>query len=131
MQQAWLQILQNFSKISLIPWDETEPYVVIVISNVCKDMRKREKKYVNQPEEWEPPAPDGREPTDAFGRLVALIRAMPENYRRILELKFVLEYSNKEIAAALGMKESTVSTRIERGRKLLIARLREEGYDHG
>ena len=53
---------------------------------------------------------------------------MPEGYRRILELKFVEEETNQAIARRLGLKESTVSTRIQRGRKLLLAAMEQEGY---
>ncbi|MGN0969499.1 MAG: RNA polymerase sigma factor, partial [Evtepia sp.] len=56
------------------------------------------------------------------------IRAMPEQYRTILELKFVLEWRDKDIARYVGLSESAVSTRITRGRKLLQEALRKEGY---
>ena len=55
---------------------------------------------------------------------------MPVSYRKILELKFLLEWSNKEIAKHLGLTQTAVSSRINRGRKLLQDRLREEGYDY-
>ena len=60
-----------------------------------------------------------------------LIRALPEGYRRILELKFVEEESNRSIARRLGLKESTVSTRIQRGRKLLLDAMERESYCYG
>lgn len=59
-----------------------------------------------------------------------LILAPPESYRRILELKFVEEESNREIARRLGLKESTVSTKVQRGRKPLDA-MEREGYCYG
>ena len=62
---------------------------------------------------------------------MALILALPEAYRRVLELKFVEEESNQEIAKRLGLKESTVSTRIHRGRKLLLDAMEREGYCYG
>ena len=70
-------------------------------------------------------------PTPGDSRpIVAVIQAMPEQYRRLLELKFLLEWSNKEIAKHLGLSQTAVSTRLSRGRKLLQERLREEGYDY-
>ena len=62
---------------------------------------------------------------------MSLIRALPEGYRRVLELKCVEEESNREIARRLGLKESTVATRILRGRALLAEALEKEGYVHG
>ena len=49
----------------------------------------------------------------------------------MLELKCVEEESNREIARRLGLKESTVATRVLRGRTLLAEALEKEGYVHG
>ena len=57
-----------------------------------------------------------------------LIRRMPEDYRRVLELRFVAEWSISDIARELGLTESAVRTRTFRGRKLLIDTLKKEGY---
>ena len=70
-------------------------------------------------------------PTDSAGEyayLVSLVRALPEGYRRVLELKLVEEQSNQEIARRLGLNESTVATRIQRGKAMLRERLKKEGY---
>ncbi len=71
--------------------------------------------------------PHGAEEGD-YRSIVALIRAMPEQYRTILELKFVLEWPDKAIAKALQLPATTVSTRISRGRKLLQTQLIKEEY---
>ena len=63
--------------------------------------------------------------------LVELIRAMPENYRRILELRFLAEWSHADIARELNMSVGAVKTRLSRGRQMLIQRMREEGYTYG
>ena len=59
---------------------------------------------------------------------MSLIRALPEGYRRILELKCVEEQTNKEIARRLNINESTVSSRVMRGRAMLRSQLKKEGY---
>ena len=51
--------------------------------------------------------------------------------RKTPELRFVAEWSVAEIARTMGLTEGTVKTRIFRGRKLLMERLREEGYLDG
>ncbi len=63
--------------------------------------------------------------------MVTLIRTMPEDYRRVLELRFVGEWSLGDIARELGLTEGAVKSRIFRGRKLLIDALRREGYLDG
>ena len=80
-----------------------------------------------KPEEWDAPAPSAPE-MDETGRIVELIRSMPERYREALELRFAWEYSNQEIAKALKLNTSTVATLVARGRKLLIEKLQTEGY---
>ena len=57
-----------------------------------------------------------------------MIRAMPERYRRVLELRLVLELSTTETAEILNIPASTVTTRLQRGREMLQAKLRKEGY---
>ncbi len=80
------------------------------------------------PEDWDPPAREERQ--DEYDYLVSLIRTLPEGYRRVLELKCVEEWSNREIARRLGIKESTVAVRILRGRAMLKERLEKEGYTY-
>ena len=92
-------------------------------------MLRKERWEEALPEDWDPPAPETGE-TD-YRYLVSLIRALPESYRRVLELKCVEEESNREIARRLGLKESTVATRVLRGRTMLAAALEKEGYVHG
>lgn len=87
---------------------------------------RQEQRYAPWDETWDMPAPTPGDPRP----IVAVIQAMPEPYRRLLELKFLLEWSNKEIAKHLGLSQTAVSTRLNRGRKLLQERLREEGYDY-
>ena len=76
------------------------------------------------------PAPSGAEDEAGYRRLVALVDSMPETYREVLTLRFVLEWSSKEIARTLGLSVGAVNTRISRGRAMLIQRLKEEGYDY-
>ena len=101
-------------------------YAVTVAKNAAIDLLRAQRHTVSFSDEWEPPAP-----TDSAGEyayLVSLVRALPEGYRRVLELKLVEEQSNQEIARRLGLNESTVATRIQRGKAMLRERLKKEGY---
>ena len=113
---------------SALPWDETEGYVVTAAKNCALDILRTERRTVAFPEDWDPPAREERE--EEYGYLVSLIRALPEGYRRILELKLVEEQTNKEIARRLGINESTVASRVMRGRNMLKAQLEKEGYTY-
>ncbi len=55
---------------------------------------------------------------------------LPEKYRSIIHLYYYEEYSVNEISDITGVKPSTVQTRLQRGRKLLEKKLKEElGYE--
>ena len=127
-QQTWFQLLRRWERVSALPWDETEGYVVTAAKNCALDILRTERRTVAFPEDWDPPAREERE--EEYGYLGSLIRALPEGYRRILELKLVEEQTNKEIARRLGINESTVASRVMRGRNMLKAQLEKEGYTY-
>ena len=102
---------------------------MVVLRNTALDMLRkegRETELESQP--WEPAIPPDQ---GEFESLVMLIRTMPEEYRRVLELRFVAEWSLGDIARELGLTEGAVKSRLFRGRKLLIGMLRREGYLDG
>lgn len=112
--------------VSTFGLEEACGYAVTVAKNAAIDLLRAQRHTVSFSDEWEPPAP-----TDSAGEyayLVSLVRALPEGYRRVLELKLVEEQSNQEIARRLGLNESTVATRIQRGKAMLRERLKKEGY---
>ena len=127
-QQTWFQLLRRWDRVSALPWDETEGYAVTAAKNCALDILRTERRTAAFPEDWDPPAREERE--DEYDYLVSLIRSLPEGYRRILELKLVEQQTNREIARRLGMNESTVASRVLRGRTMLKERLDEEGYHY-
>ena len=86
----------------------------------------KEQRYLPLEAEETLPAP---EHGDVSG-IVTLIRTLPPLYRQVLELKLLLEWTDREMARYLGLSEGQVRTRIWRGRKLLQAALRKEGYEY-
>ena len=129
VQQTWLRVIRRWDRVGALPWSETEGYLVTAVKNTALDMLRKERREEALPEDWDPPAPETGE--TAYRYLVSLIRALPEGYRRVLELKCVEEESNREIARRLGLKESTVATRVLRGRTMLAEALEKGGYVHG
>ena len=127
-QQTWLQLLRRWDRVSTLPWEETEGYVITTVKNCAMDILRVGQRTVAFPKNWDPPARETRE--DEYDYLVSLIRALPEGYRTVLELRLVEEQTHQEIAARLGMKASTVATRIQRGKAMLKKRLEEEGYTY-
>ena len=128
-QQTWLQVLRNWERINALDWDSAAKYLVVAARNAALDMLKKERWNTSMPEDWDPPAPEDGQ--GEYQRLVELIRSLPEAYRRVLELNFVEEETTQEIARRLGLKESTVSTKVQRGRRLLLDAMEQEGYSYG
>jgi len=109
--------------------DELERWLRVLVKNTALNVLRRERKYIaaQEPEE---PIYDHIESQSGFNDLVSLIRSMPEGMRELLEMRFVLEYTNKEIAEYLGISENAAAARIHRARAKLIEVLRKEGYDY-
>ena len=123
VQGAWLWVVEHFSRICEIPCKKRGAYLAIIVKNQSLTLlRKRRELPLD-----ETLTKDGVDFDDSAS-VVDIIRAMPETYRAALEMRFVEERTTKEIAAALGLSEGAVNTRISRGRALLAERLRREGY---
>ena len=128
MQQTWFQLLRNWSRVSSLAWEEVGGYTVTAAKNAALDLLRTRKRIVDFPDHWEPVARE--EGQEEYQYIVALIRALPESYRRILELKLVEEQTNREIAKRLNIGESTVATRIMRGKAMLREQLEKEGFTY-
>ena len=61
--------------------------------------------------------------------LFASVAKLAPDYRMVLQLYYYEEYSVKEIAAILGIRENTVKKRLERARRKLKEELLEEWRD--
>ena len=125
-QQTWVQLLRSWERVCTLSWSQAGGYVATVAKNAALDILRTERQTEPFPEDWDPPAQN--EHQEEYAYLISLIRALPESYRRILELKCVQELSNREIARRLKLKESTVASRVMRGRTMLRKCLEKEGY---
>lgn len=65
---------------------------------------------------------------DALG-VMESARSLPAKYREILVLRYIEEFSYKEIAAALDLPSTTVAPRIRYARRALIRAMEERGMD--
>lgn len=125
IQNAWVKAIENFSKIQEIPCNKKGAYLVIIVRNECISILRSRKSELS----LEEALTKGQEDLDDSARsVVEIICQMPDTYRSVLELRFVEGYNTREISKRLHLTESTVNTRIHRGRTLLIKKLKEEGY---
>ena len=61
--------------------------------------------------------------------LVEAVMQLEEEDRLIVQLYYYEDYSIKEIARIVGMKESSVYTRLNRARKKIQRWMTKKGYD--
>lgn len=126
VQNAWLRVVENFPRVQAIPCKKRGAYLVIITKNEAISILRKQRQELPF-DETIADSYDGFEDRNANG-VIEIIRAMPETYRAVLEMRFVEERTTREISVALGLKETTVNVRIHRGRALLLERLRAEGY---
>ena len=100
VQNAWIQVIKHFHKVSEIPCEELLFWLISITKN---------------------------EALMNYQEIVALFTRLPETYRVTLEMKFLLQYTDHEIAQHLGISETAVSTRVNRGRTLLRELAIKEG----
>ena len=93
-------------------------WLLLTAKNICRDMLRSwwRRHRVGLDELPEPAVPmRDKEPSELTEALLAL----PEKYRITLYLYYWEGYPAREVAALLGCRESTVRTRLQRGREML------------
>ena len=129
VHDTFIKLIQNYGQLCARSDGQLARWLAVVAKNTALDALRRESRETGlEDQAWEPAIPPD---LGEFEALVALIRSMPEDYRRVLELRFLAEWSLQDIAGELGLTEGAVKSRVFRGRKLLIDALRREGYLDG
>ncbi len=131
MQDAFLAAIKNFSKIRTLSCQQQDAYLVIIVKNKCKDILRRESKFVSEDSAPEPVGADNTygsvQTGDTVDRVANLIHQMPDRYEEVLQRRLLLGQNNHEVAHSLRISDDTAAKRFERGRKLLAEALEQEG----
>ena len=117
VQNAWIQVIKHFYKVSEIPCEELLFWLISITKNEALMILRNKRKTVPL-EDWDA-ATEISNSDMVYRDLVALFTRLPETYRATLEMKFLLQYTDREIAVHLGISETAVSNRVNRGRTLL------------
>ena len=134
LQEAFIRINKNISKISDPFCPKTKNFVVIITKRIALNMLRKKKGI--QAEELlatledvrVDASPEKANETKTVQELVKMaIRDLPDRYRDCLFLSLIDEYTPKEIACILEMKEHVIYKRLERGKKMLQNRLIDLG----
>ena len=93
------------------------PWMARILTNQCKDLLRKRKKWNFYPledaaaQEVEPPEPDAP--------VLEAMRKLKPELSLIITLHYVDGYSIQDVASSLGIPESTVKTRMRSARKQL------------
>ena len=133
VQQTFLKIFKEFSKLEDINSNKTKSFIVILVRNTAIDLYRKRKResvvYLDDleyaPVSTEPDSPEELVITkQSCQELKDAFMALDERYSDILMLRYFHGYRNKEIADLLDMTEAAVASRIFQGKRLLMKQLR-------
>ncbi len=123
VNEAFFRIAKNFHKVGEIECHQTRNFVVIIVKRVAIDLLKKDKNEVLLKEEKDlnflvDEAMGFLEPFE-HNKVVEILKSLPEMYRDLFYLYYVDELKVKEISRLIGISESAVKKRLQRGRKIL------------
>lgn len=128
VHQTFLTIANNFKKVNFLPIDEVEAYIIVILRNNSIDIFKGNKKSAEKLtglDENQSVDIDFFENID-YNRLVEKISNLPQKYKDIMFMRYLENFSTKEIAKMLDISVNNVCKRLERAKKLLKEELLKE-----
>lgn len=132
VQEVFLRAFRHMA--SYDPERRFVTWLLSIGSNYCIDrLRRRRAPWMTLDDVafWLPssePGPEGALLRDERRQAVQrALQGLPEAYRSVTVLRYWHDLSYLEIAAATGLTEATVKTRLHRARKMLEAALGAEG----
>lgn len=139
MQNTWTSVAKNISFFRAKGDGAVRAYLLRIARNQSITLlreRQKEESYISDADILDVPDEDGVE-SRLLGACSEMtvsdirdsLQALPAPYRDILIMFYLHGNSTREIAALLGMNESTVRTRLSRGRERLM-RLLERRMSH-
>jgi len=131
VQEAFLRIARNFSKIGELESPQTRVFVITVVRNVSLKMLSRLGRQILV-QGFDPDLiaednlEDGMLHRMDYDLVLQAIRALPPIYKEALLLYYVDELNTVEIARRLCIEVETVKKRVQRGRRMVIDGLTAE-----
>lgn len=96
VQNAWIRVVDHFQKIQAVPSKKRGAYLVVIVRNEAITALRKQKPELQFDENFVEGYIDLE--NDNTRSIIDTIRAMPDIYRTVLEMRFVEERSTKEIA---------------------------------
>ncbi len=127
LQTVFLKLLQADLKFE--NEEHTKRWLIRVTVNYCKDLNKSfwKRRIVELQDAMNSATVDFS--SNEKSELYEAVMSLPQKYRIVTHLFYYEDYSIKEIAETINVKETTVQTRLMRARMKLREKLEEVNYD--
>lgn len=133
-QDIYIIIANHLNDIDLNNFKKTQNYVITITRNYCKNYLRNQSRH---PEDFlenhlnlytdSNDILDQLINKEQLHRLAAEVNKLDDIYKSVLELKYVANLSNDEIASILKIKKKTVEMRLYRANQILRIKLKEQG----
>ena len=138
VHNAFLAIIKHKDTLFLLSRMDLRARIVIMVKNKCIDLLRQQNKIIYEPlddveymlESKDTPIEDQIILNDEYETLLNHIGKLDEVSRLILEMKYILGMSYKEIGTELGMTPGYVDTKIQRAKKKARKMLAIGGNPH-
>jgi RNA polymerase sigma factor (sigma-70 family) len=128
LQDSFVKIFGSLGKFDYRGEGSLKAWMRQISVNEALKLIRRRKRSGTIEYKWDLPDKEEENP-DVGGippdEIQKMIRALPEGYRTVLNLYVFEEKSHKEIAALLGITESTSASQLHRARALLSRQINE------
>lgn len=129
LQETFMYIAKNFSKISEVESPSTKKYIVTIADAYAIKIFHKENKFATLQSEFK--NLDDETDFNSFEatELKSAIHKLPEKERNILWLKYVYGYKSKEIAEIYDMNDALVRKTIQLAKQHLKKIMKGDGFD--
>lgn len=131
VQNSLLRISINIKTLRNLNDKQTRNYVLTAAKNAAMDIIKNNNKYETVPIDLSLNLKNqtGSSEIDSYSNesyIIYILNKLPQKYRDVMYMHFVLGISEKEVAKSLGISVNTVRQQIHRGRKKFAELYKEE-----
>ena len=134
-QDIYIKLASHLDNINMNDFKKTQNYVITVTQNYCLSYLRQYSKRQEELSDDMPMVKNDEENIEDYivnkeqiAWLANEINQLEDIYKSVLELKYVNEFSDDEIATFLKIKKKAVEMRLYRAKKILRKRLGEQGY---
>lgn len=139
LQEIFLIIAKHLDRIDLEDKLRTRNYIITIARNYSKDYLRKQKRLKEDLQEDDfqidqNPLSFNKDILnnliiqDIYDKLIAEISKLKDIYRMVMELKYINEFTDDEIAEFLGITKSNVQVRLHRAKNILRRKMGEDNH---